>query len=280
MAPTTETVSEPVTATVPEPATEPVTEPVLASETESAEVAQPPIGATPAQELPGGGKPAPGKGVPPAPTVKPEQPADVVAPPPGRKPTVTMIATAVVLVCASGAGYYYFTGKPAPAEHTPAAQPAPSAGNTSGAQPAPPAQPAVATVPTPAAEQAASVPSQPPQVDEPVQRTAAPAQTTVAPAPVPAAARVRPDPAPPKRPAATPKQAEPSMHMPQRDTAEKSAALLARAESYLASHQYEKAIATGESVLLLEPDNAAAGALIRRAKARQLDALKSGTSLD
>ncbi len=60
----------------------------------------------------------------------------------------------------------------------------------------------------------------------------------------------------------------------------KVAALLAKADGYIASQQYDKAIATGENALVLDPDNAPAKALIRRAKAKQLEALKTGTSLE
>jgi tetratricopeptide (TPR) repeat protein len=67
---------------------------------------------------------------------------------------------------------------------------------------------------------------------------------------------------------------------PQNALTEKVAALLAKAESYISSQQYDKAIATGENALILDPDNSPAKALIRRAKAKQLEALKTGTSLE
>lgn len=62
--------------------------------------------------------------------------------------------------------------------------------------------------------------------------------------------------------------------------AAKVAALLAKADAYIASKQYDKAIATGENALVLDPDNASAKALIRNAKNKQLQALRTGTSLE
>lgn len=60
----------------------------------------------------------------------------------------------------------------------------------------------------------------------------------------------------------------------------KVASLLARADGYIGSSQYDKAIATAESALELQPRSTAAAAMVNKAKARQLDALKSGSSLD
>lgn len=58
------------------------------------------------------------------------------------------------------------------------------------------------------------------------------------------------------------------------------AGLLAKANTHLSSGQYDKAIATAESILAIDPANRAAKALIIKAKARQMDALKSNSSLE
>lgn len=142
------------------------------------------------------------------------------------------------------------TSPVAPAEPLPPSAPERSA--SSGADvPAQPAPPAVASPPaTPTAEASDAV------------RAAKPAQ--------------------PKRAAPAPHaEARLALRSPQSDGLnEKVATMLSKGDSYIANQQYDKAVATGESVLVLDPDNATAKALIKRAKAKQLDALKSGTSLD
>ncbi|HEY4317845.1 MAG TPA: zinc ribbon domain-containing protein [Herbaspirillum sp.] len=60
----------------------------------------------------------------------------------------------------------------------------------------------------------------------------------------------------------------------------KISALIAKAENHIANGQYDKAIATAESVLEIEPANKSAKKVIAKAKARQMDALKSGSSLE
>lgn len=61
---------------------------------------------------------------------------------------------------------------------------------------------------------------------------------------------------------------------------DKNLLLLERAERYLAMAQFDKAIATAGSVLELEPGNRAARALLDKAKARQMDALRAGSSIE
>ncbi|KAG0188745.1 hypothetical protein DFQ28_004398 [Apophysomyces sp. BC1034] len=56
--------------------------------------------------------------------------------------------------------------------------------------------------------------------------------------------------------------------------------LLKRAERDLALGRYDKAIATADSVLELEPGNRQAKALVRKAKAKQIDALRNNSSLE
>jgi len=60
----------------------------------------------------------------------------------------------------------------------------------------------------------------------------------------------------------------------------KIAALLAKANGYIANGQYDKAIATAESVLELDPASTGAKATRSKAKAKQMDALKSGSSIE
>jgi hypothetical protein len=56
--------------------------------------------------------------------------------------------------------------------------------------------------------------------------------------------------------------------------------LLRRANGDLSRGQYDKAIATAESVLMLDPGNGQAKALVARAKARQMEALRNSSSLE
>lgn len=62
--------------------------------------------------------------------------------------------------------------------------------------------------------------------------------------------------------------------------ASKVKSLLGKADGYIATRQYDKAMAMGESALELDPSSAAAKAMISKAKARQMEALKSGSSID
>lgn len=62
--------------------------------------------------------------------------------------------------------------------------------------------------------------------------------------------------------------------------AAKVSTLLVKADSYLANRQYDKAIATAESALELDPTRSSARAVISIAKSRQAEALRSGSSLE
>lgn len=62
--------------------------------------------------------------------------------------------------------------------------------------------------------------------------------------------------------------------------ANKVATLLSKADGYIANRQYDKAIATAETVLELDPSSTAARAMVNKAKSKQMDALKSGSSLE
>lgn len=56
--------------------------------------------------------------------------------------------------------------------------------------------------------------------------------------------------------------------------------LLRRANGDLSCGQYDKAIATAESVLMLDPGNGQAKGLVARAKAQQMEALRNSSSLE
>jgi len=62
--------------------------------------------------------------------------------------------------------------------------------------------------------------------------------------------------------------------------ARKVSTLLSKANGYVENKQYDKAIATAENVLELDPNSSAAHAMINKAKTRQLDALRSGSTLE
>ncbi|KWC92254.1 hypothetical protein [Burkholderia cepacia] len=90
-----------------------------------------------------------------------------------------------------------------------------------------------------------------------------------APAAVAEASPNKPRPAPPVRPSTA---ANPASHAVD--------GLLKRAQGDLSRGQYDKAIATAESVLAIEPGNRPAKTLIGKAKARQMDALRNNSTLE
>ncbi|EKS9800023.1 hypothetical protein QDD67_006870, partial [Burkholderia cepacia] len=81
--------------------------------------------------------------------------------------------------------------------------------------------------------------------------------------------RNKPHPTPPARPSAAAHPAAPAVD-----------GLLKRAQGDLSRGQYDKAIATAESVLAIEPGNRPAKTLIAKAKARQMDALRNNSTLE
>lgn len=89
------------------------------------------------------------------------------------------------------------------------------------------------------------------------------------PAAVAEAARGKPRPTPPVRPSTAANPAAPAVD-----------GLLKRAQGDLSRGQYDKAIATAESVLAIEPGNRPAKTLIGKAKARQMDALRNNSTLE
>ncbi|KVW83149.1 hypothetical protein WL00_28600 [Burkholderia cepacia] len=90
-----------------------------------------------------------------------------------------------------------------------------------------------------------------------------------APAAVAEASRNKPRPAPPVHPSTAANSASPAVD-----------GLLKRAQGDLSRGQYDKAIATAESVLAIEPGNRPAKTLIGKAKARQMDALRNNSTLE
>jgi len=195
-------------------------------------------------------------------------------------PSLIAGTTAIVLASLVGAGTYWWSGShkstdtapqaDAAVLQTPAPVPAPRAAPAEPVSPPAPERSTFSGADAPAPPQAPAATS--PQSDRPVAtpaeeafdvpRTGKPAQPKWA----------APAPRPQTRPALQSARSN-SLH-------DKVATMLSKGDGYIANQQYDKAVATGESVLVLDPDNAAAKALIRQAKARQLDALKSGTSLD
>ncbi|NHV28589.1 hypothetical protein HAV18_20460 [Burkholderia sp. D-99] len=90
-----------------------------------------------------------------------------------------------------------------------------------------------------------------------------------APAAVADASRSKPRPTPPVRPSTAANPASPAVD-----------GLLKRAQGDLSRGQYDKAVATAESVLAIEPGNRPAKTLIDKAKARQMDALRNNSTLE
>lgn len=207
---------------------------------------------------------------PPAPPIAPaipETPTPSPSPMPNSSKRIPMLAAALSVLLISGAGIYWWTAKTPEATILPPNPPA-----TAGAEVAP----------------AATAPAIPAQDQAPVATAPAPANA----APVPArAARAAPATEArvvERKTASAPHTARPVSQLPQAQApaelpdvmAKKVTTLLAKADGYIAARQYDKAIATAESVLELEPSSRAASAMISKAKARQMEALKSGSSID
>ncbi|WP_230964593.1 hypothetical protein [Burkholderia cepacia] len=131
---------------------------------------------------------------------------------------------------------------------------------TNVATPSVPATPPASNPPTASANAQQTSPFAKLQDDAP-----APA----APAAVAEASRNKPRPAPPVRPSTAGNSASPAVD-----------GLLKRAQGDLSRGQYDKAIATAESVLAIEPGNRPAKTLIGKAKARQMDALRNNSTLE
>jgi len=89
------------------------------------------------------------------------------------------------------------------------------------------------------------------------------------PAAVAEAPRSKPRPTAPVRPSTAASPAAPAVD-----------GLLKRAQGDLSRGQYDKAVATAESVLAIDPGNRPAKTLIDKAKARQMDALRNNSTLE
>jgi cytoskeletal protein RodZ len=201
-----------------------------------------------------------------------------------KSPRLVMtVCMAVLLVLASGGGFLWWNGK----KHA----------GSEMAEPSSPAKDGIATAPLPA------VASPPPMPQQETESAVAPQSAQGSATPVqaqqvtPVAEPAQVAPAAPSRkeiqvsatalhaatkPApAIAHSAAPATLAPVPDAmARKVTTLLAKADGYIGSHQYDKAIATAESALELEPGSTAATAMVNKAKARQLEALKNGSSLD
>jgi ribosomal protein L40E len=259
----------PVTGAVPLDAvlstSEPETERVAEAGTIT-DVPMPPVDA-PSSETPSFERPAPSTALEST-SVFPEAPEQ------SDQKQLKMIVAGVVVVAVIAAGLFWWHGskKAASAEPVPATLPAPIVDSAPVVEQVIPASPTLPdlgkphTAVPPAAANAVA-----PSVSE------APAAGLSSPpmaAPEAAMAPMRPQPAP----AQTPKIGKPAQQAdPMAGTI---ATLLGKADSYIANGQYDKAVATGESVLAIDPGSRAAKAVISKAKARQIDALRSNSSLE
>lgn len=225
---------------------------------------------------------------------------DVMGAPTGRKSPVSPIlaigAVAIAVACAGGF-YWWHGAKQSARSQTVDADPATSPG--SGAQsapstPSPPAAPEAAApasraavTNTPAAAPAAPLPVEP-GADKAANAPATPVPAAPAGQRMPLKATPLPDdlpkPAPGQRSAAARRNeatvASPPPAAKSDPIAAKVSTLLVKADSYIANRQYDKAIATAESALELDPGNSGARAMISIAKSRQTEALRSGSSLE
>ncbi|WP_256941390.1 hypothetical protein [Burkholderia sp. AU33803] len=130
----------------------------------------------------------------------------------------------------------------------------------------------VATAPVPATPPASNAPPASANAQQPSPfaklQDDTPTPATPAPATVAEAPRSKPHPTP-ARPSAAANSAAPAVD-----------GLLKRAQGDLSRGQYDKAIATAESVLAIDPGNRPAKTLIAKAKARQMDALRNNSTLE
>ncbi|MGT2506080.1 hypothetical protein [Cupriavidus basilensis] len=186
-----------------------------------------------------------------------------------RQPSKALIAASIAATVAVAGGglFWWYSGK----------QPTPPVDQATQVQASQPASPTETTVATQPSEPAQPIqPQEPPAQPEP----SAPVAATLPPAPAPAleppplatTAPAVPTPAPPAKPAKPVVQVDPM------DA--KIDELLRKAKGHVAKGQYDKAIATGESVLAIDAGNRAAKTLISNAKSRQMEALRSNTSLE
>lgn len=202
---------------------------------------------------------------PTADTVTVETATGVSTPPQAATSAGIKIAAAVsALTVLVGGGFFVYQhiSKPVPAADMRPATPAPVAASPAVSASAPPAEvaasiPVVAEAPPEQASKAKA---------EPIARQGKPVHTAAAMAPLPVARTERAD---------TPPVSDVNEAM-----ARKVSTLIAKANGYLDNKQYDKAIATAENALELDPRSSAAQAMINRAKTRQMEALRTGSSLE
>ncbi|WP_354682670.1 hypothetical protein [Cupriavidus necator] len=186
-----------------------------------------------------------------------------------RQPSKALIAAGIAAAVAVGGGglFWWYSGKQPTtpvdqATQVQASRPTLPAEATVPVHPNEPAQSVEATEPpgqpAPSAPVASSLPPAPEAATQPLLNAAA--------APALAAPKA---PVPPAKPVA---QADPMEA--------KIDELLRKAKLHVANGQFDKAIATAESVLAIDAGNRAARSLISNAKARQMEALRANTSLE
>lgn len=176
------------------------------------------------------------------------------------------IATAVAVGGGGGLFWWYSGGQPSTAVD--------QATQVQAPQPTLPAEATAATQPNESAQPIQ--PPEPPAQPEP----GAPVASALPPAPAPAtqppplaaAAPALPAPTAPVKPARPIVQPDPM--------GAKIDELLRKAKVHVAKGQFDKAIATAESVLAIDAGNRAARSLISNAKSRQMEALRANTSLE
>lgn len=201
-----------------------------------------------------------------------------------------LFAGVAIAVAMGGGGYLWWFGNPL-------SEPAPDQPLQAGTQIAePPSQPVSESAPiAPASEHApgqtrlaqATPAAQAPAASTPPKQADGQAQAGV---PVPPTAIAESTQAANTQPVNTlpaiadasrpsrPKPAIPAESIDPLDS--KIATLLNKGNGHIAKGHYDKAIATGESVLALDAGNRAAMGLIAKARAKQLEALRTNTSLE
>jgi len=186
-------------------------------------------------------------------------------------PALKIAAALCGLAVIAGGGFYAYKRGPAPTSvaETPSPEVAPAVSMV----PAPIPEPDQTAVVAPRADKpvAAELPAMEPKVEEkqasPV-RVPEPSRTVASKTSTPVPVR----------------SAVPASVQPASDSnelmARKISSLLYKANGYLENKQYDKAIATAENVLEFDPRSSAAQAMISKAKAKQLEALRSGSTLE
>jgi len=193
------------------------------------------------------------------------------APSPAPKILAALCAVAVI---AGGGLYTYERNAPlAPAAGSAlasVASQAPAAASESAAPPPEPAPVAASALVKPATPDPVASESLPAKLmaqapSETRAHATGPARTTATPAPASA------------RPAQVITQPVSDLN---EAMARKVSMLLYKANGYLENKQYDKAIATAENALELDPRSSAAHTMISNAKSKQLEALRSGSTLE